>query len=276
MNKWTALFHTVLMSVWTWTSQCSSPSAKHQKRIVYPSSRLLKTFGGYSKERWSCSLAVCNGPNSLLRHWILVFFPVCQLSVCVYWKFSCVLSVVAEEFQRFECEPSERNQKYFTLIANSHLFFHSNLRSCTHSGWRVSECFGVCVSVQPVQCCVHDRPFFPHSVGREVWAAMELRTLIPFTTVGVNGGVRAKCWWELLLWKGPLSRVSFQVSAERDTMESHGQLVCLSLHVWASVPCLYNVLLGRFVLLKPDQVCVTATAWVCIYRAVYMCARSQY
>lgn len=235
MNKWTALFHTVLMSVWTWTSQCSSPSPKHQKRTVYPSGRLLKTFGGYSKERWSCSLAVCNGPNSLLRHWILVFFPICQLSVCVYWKFSCVLSVVAEEFQRFECEPSEHNQKYFTLIANSHLFFHSNLRSCTHSGWRVSECFGVCVSVQPVQYCVHDRPFFPHSVGREVWAAMELRTLILFTTVGVNDGVRAKCWWELLLWKGPLSRVSFQVSAERDTMESHGQLVCLSLHVWASV-----------------------------------------
>lgn len=129
-------------------------------------------------------------------------------------------------------------------------------------------------SVQPVEYCAHERLFFSHSVGREEWAAVELRTLIPFTTVGESHWVRAKCCPALLLWKGLLSRVSFQVSAERDTTERHGQLVCLCVCVPACVgqcACLYNVLLGRFVLLKPDQVCVTASAWGCIYRAACVC-----
>lgn len=122
-----------------------------------------------------------------------------NLSARVRWDFSCVRSVAAAELQHFECELSEHNQKYFTLISNSHLFFHSNLRSRTHSGRRVSDCFGVCVSVQTLECCVHDRLFFPHSVGREEWAAMELRTLVPFTTVVVKHWVCAKCCWALLL-----------------------------------------------------------------------------
>ena len=61
--------------------------------------------------------------------------------------FHVLCSVVAAEFQRFECEPSEYNQKYFTLIANSHLFVHSNSRSRTPQWttgewvlWSVREC----------------------------------------------------------------------------------------------------------------------------------------
>lgn len=38
---------------------------------------------------------------------------------------------MAVEFQHFQCELSEYNQKYVTLITNSHLFVHSNLRSRT-------------------------------------------------------------------------------------------------------------------------------------------------
>lgn len=174
---------------------------------------ILKLMNGYTKER---RVLV-----ALTVYWDTEFWS----PVFVRWDFSCVRSVAAAELQHFECELFEHNQKYFTLISNSHLFFHSNLRSRTHSGRRVSDCFGVCVSVQTLECCVHDRLFFPHSVGREEWAAMELRTLIPFTTVVVKHWVCAKCCWALLLWKGPLSRASFQVSAERDTTESHGQWV---------------------------------------------------
>lgn len=57
----------------------------------------------------------------------------------------------------------------------------------------------------------------------------------PFTTVEVKHRVRAKCRWALLPWKGPLSRVSFRVSAERDTTESHSRLVFVCLPVFLCV-----------------------------------------
>lgn len=60
---------------------------------------------------------------------------------------------------------------------------------------------------------------------REEWAAIETRTLVAFTTVQVKHRVRAKCRRALLPWKGPLSRVSFQVPAEREPTESCSQQV---------------------------------------------------
>lgn len=164
-------------------------------------------------------------PNSLQRHYYDFCFnlsPVFMCTLCIFhvfillWLLSFgVLSVNHLNIIRNISHSLPIPTCSFTQIWDLAL----------HSGRRVSECFGVCVSVEPVECCVHDRLFFPHSAGSEEWAAVELRTLIPFTTVGVNHRVRAKCCWALLLWKGPLSRVSFQVSAERDTTESHGQLV---------------------------------------------------
>lgn len=151
----------------------------------------------------------------------------CTLGCCFFMRLLCCGSWVSAH--------RVQTQRYFTLIASSLLFFHSNLRSRTRGRRRVSDCFGVCVSVQPVECCVHDRLFFLHSVGRGEWAAIEMRTLVPFTTVEVKHRVRAKCRWALLPWKGPLSRVSFQVSAERDTTESHSRLVFVCLPVFLCV-----------------------------------------
>lgn len=47
-----------------------------------------------------------------------------------------------------------------------------------------------------------------------------------------------------------------------------GLCMCVCVGQWA---CFYNVLLGRFLLLKLDQVCVMVCAWVSIYRAASAC-----
>lgn len=146
-------------------------------------------------------------------------------------RFSWARVVAAAEFQHFECEPSEYNQKYFTLIqfplARSLKFEISH--STVDDGWvSALECAWVCSQWSAVSMKDSSSP---HSAGREEWAAVELRTLIPFTTVWESHQVCTKCCWALLLWKGPLSGVSFQVSYERDTIESQGQLAC----VWMCV-----------------------------------------
>lgn len=59
--------------------------------------------------------------------------------------FICILcSRIFRVVGHFWRKPSENNQKYFTLIAHSHLFFHSDLRTGTRGARRLSECFGVC------------------------------------------------------------------------------------------------------------------------------------
>lgn len=61
---------------------------------------------GCMKSSW-----INTNPTSLFHGW-------CPF---VFWDIPCV--------RHFWREPSENNQKYFTLIAYSHLFLHSNWRA---------------------------------------------------------------------------------------------------------------------------------------------------
>lgn len=101
---------------------------------------------------------------------------------------------------------------------------------------RASDCAGVRVWVrgQWSAMSMTDSSSSTHP-GREEWAAIETRTLVAFTTVEVKHRVCAKCRRTLLPWKGPLSRVSFQVPAEREPTESHSQQVFVCQPVCASL-----------------------------------------
>lgn len=69
----------------------------------------------------------------LSMHLNLILYIYFTLSLICAWRafFNVFILLWQLSFQHFECEPSEYNQKYFTLISNSHLLVHSNLRSRT-------------------------------------------------------------------------------------------------------------------------------------------------
>lgn len=132
-----------------------------------------------------------------------LLFPQCdavlsisRLIICCFGQMHCVLYcplihppsvwIVHSLILLWQLSFVALSVNHLNIIAN--ISHSSSIPTCSftqiwdlalHSGRRLSECSGVCVSVQPVECCVHERLFFPHSVGGEEWAAVELRTLIP-------------------------------------------------------------------------------------------------
>ncbi|MEQ2182536.1 hypothetical protein GOODEAATRI_023332 [Goodea atripinnis] len=67
----------------------------------------------------------------------------------------------------------------------------------------VNEAEAACTcgkTAELVEYCAHERLFYSHSVRREEWAAVELKTLIPsLTTLGESHWVLTKCCCPLLL-----------------------------------------------------------------------------